>query len=463
MRITNNTWRARIDSGREWLDFVSSCFAKRLRADEHPLRFYISKIENGWVEVEVTLVQFSADDRYAEALREIEILSPRKRSRRCSRFVVANVVPTGIRCEFGGYAGDATPVTNLLASISEFVVTHPNAVNASDINELASNVLYVEGRSLDDLMLGHVGLRTVGSNRIGTFVDSAGESLIDDVVHVLNAARAVAGMQCDDATILDCDLDVQVEWTGSGCASGVIGRPDAILRGVESLIARGAQAVGGVSVIHGVTADMFKAHLEGRIPNPSGAVEAVITHLISKLFRIPTAHAPLPYDQDSKARSTQNPRASAEFISTPHYFSVLKGLHRAPEIVSCSGGNADSADLITLNDIAAVVAPADALGGVPALAAAYNRIPLIAVRSNGTILDVSASKLGIKNVIEVETYLEAAGVLAALRSGIALDSLQRPLRETSVESLPDAESSRHVEVPENTAVGSSTGMSKPTR
>lgn len=436
MKIINETWRTRSNPDLAWLDFISTWFSERLNPCEHPLRFYISRVADGWVEMEVTLVKFTPSSPFADTLRGIEILSPRKKSRRSSRFVVAQIVPTGIRCEFGGYAGDAAPATNLLASIADTVVTHPNAVNASDINEMAGNVLYVEGRSLDDFMLGHIGLREVYSNRIGTFVDPSGGNLADDVVNVLNTARAAAGIDCSNAILLDRDLDIQIEWTDSGCASGVIGRPDAIIRGVQSLIARGAQAVGGISVIHGVTEEMFQSHLEGVIPNPSGAVEAVITHLISKLFRLPAAHAPLPYYQKVRTLAAANPRASAEFISTPHYFSVLKGLHRAPEIASVDNLGSHQSELITLNDIAAVVAPADALGGIPSLAADYNQIPLIAVRANHTILDVTAARLGITDVIEVDSYLEAAGVLAALKQGIALDSVRRPISGARIETVP---------------------------
>ena len=38
----------------------------------------------------------------------------------------------------------------------------------------------------------------------------------------------------------------------------------------------------------------------------------------------------------------------------------------------------------------------------------------------------------------VENYWEAAGVLAALKAGIALDSVRRPLRYTVVETHGDA-------------------------
>jgi len=177
-----------------------------------------------------------------------------------------------------------------------------------------------------------------------------------------------------------------------------------------------------------VTKGMFEAHLKARLPNPSGGIEAIVTHLISTVFRIPTAHAPLPYYDTIKERICENPRAAAEFISLPHYFSVLKGLSRAPRFEPIDSLDTVPTDLLSLNNIAAVVAPASCLGGIPALAAHYNGIPLIAVRENETILGVTNDAMKMDNVIEVESYLEAAGVLAALKEGIALRSLKRPIR-----------------------------------
>jgi hypothetical protein len=82
----------------------------------------------------------------------------------------------------------------------------------------------------------------------------------------------------------------------------------------------------------------------------------------------------------------------------------------------------------TLNNVGAIVAPASCLGGIPALAAEFNEIPLIAVRESETVLRVDNKKMQMGNVIEVDSYLEAAGVVLALRNGISLESLRRPLR-----------------------------------
>lgn len=427
MLIDNQMHRVALKRGTSWLESLSTWLGESLQPHEYPLRFAIVAVEENGVVIEVTTLTYDAELPYASTLSSIEILNPRKKAFQASTFGVVQVVPTGVRCEFGGFAGDAGPATNLLAATVDFLVTHPNAVNASELNEMAANALYVEGKALDDFLLGHLGLLRVASNKIGTFVDVTGIDYLDYVVNTLNAGRAVKGIDCGIYKLLQEELGVKIAWTASGCAVGTVLRPDAILEAVDSLISHGATAVGGVSVIHGVTQEMFAEHLQGNMPNPSGGVEAIITHLISRVFRIPTAHAPLPYYQDIKEKDTYNPRASAEFISIPHYFCVLKGLAKAPRLVSLESLDNPPSQLITVNHIGAVIVPASCLGGVPALAAEYSGIPLIAVRDNKTVLNVTNDKMKMANVIEVDSYLEAAGVVVALREGISLESVRRPI------------------------------------
>lgn len=427
MRIENVVYRCRSRQSASWLETISAFFSAKLQKNNYPLRFSVVENLGGEITIEATILKFKSTHSYASQLSTIEILSPRRKLYQTHPFGVVQVIPTGIRCEFGGFAGDASPVTNLLASTADFLVTHPNAVNASELNEMAENILYVEGKSLDDFLLGHLALLPVIGNKIGTFVDGTGIQYVDYVVNTLNAARAVKGIDCGVYTVLNRDLGVRIEWSESGCAVGTILDPDAILEAVNFLRGHGVDAVGGVSVIHGVTKDMFAKHLRGEIPNPSGGVEAIITHLISKIFRIPTAHAPLPYYQDIKEKDTLNPRASAEFISTPHYFCVLKGLAKAPRLLPIASLESVSSHAITLNNIGAIVVPASCLGGIPALVSEFNNIPLIAVEENATVLHLTNDKMKLANVIEVKSYLEAAGAVVALRKGISLESLRRPM------------------------------------
>ena len=427
MRITNATLTVPKHDSRGWLERVGRELSAHLRAGRYPLRAAIVRVTDREAVIESTFVDLDPRDPYRERFTEVELTAPKRKDHQDEKFAVVQIVPTGVRCEIGGFAGDACPATNLLASAADVVITHPNAVNASDINEMAGNVLYVEGKSLDDFLLGHLALSPTRSNRIGTFVDPTGKSYLDDVVHTLNAARAAAGIDCGLYTLGAQEIGARTVWSQSGCAVGTVLNPLAILESVERLLAEGVHAIGGVSVIHGVTAAEFSQHLSGQIPNPSGGVEAIITHLISKVFRVPTAHAPLPYYQDVKERGTHNPRASAEFISTPHYLCVLKGLARAPRLVPIERLDHVAPHLVSLNTVGAVVMPASCLGGVPALAAEFSDIPLIAVEDNQTLLAVTQDEMQMRNVISVRSYLEAAGVVLALRQGISLESLRRPI------------------------------------
>jgi hypothetical protein len=47
-------------------------------------------------------------------------------------FVAVSIVPTGVRAEIGGFAGDATPSVNLLAKACDYLVVNPNSVTADD-------------------------------------------------------------------------------------------------------------------------------------------------------------------------------------------------------------------------------------------------------------------------------------------------------------------------------------------
>lgn len=436
MKIENVTYRLQPARSGSWLQALSQPFAGALGRFRYPLRFSIVEVQGAEIAIEATTVLYAPDSPYGESLQWVEVFSPRRKTFQAQPFGIVQIIPTGIRCEFGGFAGDGGPVTNLLASTSDFLVTHPNAVNASELNEMADNVLYVEGKSLDDFLLGHLGLLPVSANKIGTFIDPTGMDYIDFVINTLNAARAVKGIDCGIYTVLGEELGVQIEWSKTGCAIGTVLHPEAILTAAAFLLDQGIDAIGGVSVIHGVTRQMFARHLKGEIANPSGGIEAIITHLISKIFKVPTAHAPLPYYSSLKEKDTGNPRAAAEFISTPHYFCVLKGLARAPRLCPLADLHNPPPHLLTVNNVGAVIMPASCLGGIPALAAEFSNIPLIAVRENDSVLQVSNEQMEMSNVIEVASYLEAAGVVLALRQGISLESLRRPLHPARKIELP---------------------------
>ena len=102
---------------------------------------------------------------------------------------------------------------------------------------------------------------------------------------------------------------------------------------------------------------------------------------------------------------------------------VLVGLSRAPDLLPAAAPAAATA--LAIEAVGAVVAPAGALGGAAVLACAERGIPVIAVE-NPCLLNVTAEALGLE-VLPAASYSEAAGLVLALREGLAPAALRRPL------------------------------------
>lgn len=109
---------------------------------------------------------------------------------------VVMIIPTGIGAEIGGHAGDGTAAARLLASVSDILIVHPNVVNASDINEMTSNMWYVEGSILDRFLSNEVNLKPVKVNKI---LVATNPPIDHNLVNSVSAARATLGL---DASIV---------------------------------------------------------------------------------------------------------------------------------------------------------------------------------------------------------------------------------------------------------------------
>ena len=351
---------------------------------------------------------------------------------------VLNIIPTGVDCSIGGYAGDGAPATNLLAATVDHLITNPNAVNASDFINLNDKIVYTDGCSLDQFMRGHVDLHVPYGNRIGLIIEQSEEWMLDVVFNVVNTARAVHGLDIVDCVVTDQPIGGRCVINPSGAVAGTIDNPHTIYNACEKLIARGANAIAITSNIRDLPLTDYALHFDGRFPNPVGGVEAIISYLISHRYQLPTAHAPLinTKDLDLKARVV-DARGAGEFVSTSGLACILIGLRRAPQIALDNAG--PIAGAITLNNLLAVVTPASCLGGIPQLYAQARGIPVIAVRDNDTILDVTQAKLGLGNVIEVHNYAEATGVVMAIKQGISIESIYRPLQTIRQPTLESAE------------------------
>ncbi|MCX8199854.1 MAG: DUF3326 domain-containing protein [Candidatus Micrarchaeota archaeon] len=356
-----------------------------------------------------------------------------------NQFIVAHIVPTGVKADIGGYVGDATPATNMMASIADRVISHPNVVNGVALNVAKRNVLYVEGYSLDKFFKGEVALREVERNRIGVVLDKGMEKESYDLaINTINAMRTVAGVEIAGVFKTKEAVEARAVKTRSGSFVGEITNEEPLLEACQLAISKGAQAL-AISLSIKINMKDLKAYFQGKGANPYGGTEAIISHLISAKFGVPAAHAPLlsKYEIYKETHSGRvDPRAAAEAIGPAYLGCVLQGLDRAPRLIPLSRDDislhrAGAEGGISVWDVDAVVMPYTCMGGIPALAAQKWKIPIIAVKENTTVMKATPEKVGLKGVIAAQNYWEVGGILAAMKEGIDPAELRRPVSQIS--------------------------------
>ena len=354
----------------------------------------------------------------------------RRRYESQTAFNAAFIVPTGVGAEIGGHAGDATPAAMLLAQVADTLITHPNVVNASDINELPANGMYVEGSVLTRLLMGTVGLRRARSNRVLVALDSSfSERFAEYSVNAVNAARAAYGLDCAGVIRIEPPLKLAGGYAESGRAAGSVDGIDGLL----ALLADTRAAYDAVAIASVVEVparwhyDYFTGG--GETVNPWGGVEALLTHAVSSIIDAPAAHAPMMESDEIMAvdPGVVDARMAAEIISVTFLQSVLKGLRNAPRIET-DPSLIERPDVLSAEDVSCLITP-DGCLGLPALAALRQGIPVIAVRENRNLMrnDLTRLNWAPGQLRVVENYWEAAGVVAALRAGIDPDSARRPI------------------------------------
>jgi len=398
-----------------------------------PIRFAVTQSGNRGYHCELGVLAGMDDGAVAQATSIFDFV-PRG-VENTEKFNVVMIVPTGIGAEIGGHAGDAAPAARLLAGVCDTLITHPNVVNASDINELPKNGLYVEGSVLAQLLMGTVGLQKVRANRVILVIDKHKEKRITGrTINAASAARASLGLDCPLVVELDPPIKMQARYSSSGCA---VGRVDGLERLCEVLVRYKSEfdAVALASVID-VPWEFHTEYYErhGEMVNPWGGVEAMLTHAVSVLFGVPAAHAPMFESMEIANLDVGivDPRMSAETVSMCFLHCVLKGLHRSPRIITDKMVFTHPG-VLTAADVSCLVIP-DGCVGLPTLAALEQGIPVIAVRENRNRMRNDLGKLpfGPGKLFFAENYPEAVGIMTALKEGVALSSVRRPLEETKV-------------------------------
>ncbi len=414
--------------------FFQEAVQSNLKNDEIPVRFVITEMDELEYQCEFAALS-GIEESLSEKINSIFKFKPRKIERTGS-FDAIFLVPTGIDAKIGGHAGDATPVARVLAEVCDRLITHPNVVNASDINEIPENAFYVEGSGITNLLMGTTALQPVHKNRVLVIIDDHEiEMFANDTINAVSAARATYGFDCVKVVKLNPPLKMVADFVKSGRAAGKISGFERIRAVIEEN--KGTfDAVAIASVID--VDDQYHEdyfHRDGSMINPWGGVEAMLTHAVSILFEIPAAHSPMLESQKVADfdLGLVEPRLAAEAVSLTFVQCMLKGLHRSPRIITDPDVMSD-VGLLNAADISCLVIPDKCLG-LPTLAALEQGIPVIAVRENSNLMNNNLDTLpwAPGQFYQVDNYWEAAGVMSALKSGILPASMRRPLNATKVE------------------------------
>lgn len=333
-------------------------------------------------------------------------------------YTVILIIPTGIGAAIGGYAGDALPVARIISRVCDRLITHPNVMNGASLYWNIPNAFYVEGYGLDKFAAGEWGLRPVRSNRVGLLLDQGIEpELMLRHLQVADAARATLGLNITNHVITDAPLNVELRTSPTGTSWGTIGNPDSLLRAAEKLIIQ--EKAQAIAVVTRFPDDMDETALQnyrqGQGVDPLAGAEAVISHLLVHTFKIPCAHAPAL--SPAPTATNLSPRAAAEELGYTFLPCVLVGLSNAPQfIINTESYQPLSTDLWA-DQVDALIIPDTSCGSSALLSLSQSQCQIITVTENKTLLQVSAPMLKI-STLQVNSYLEAVGVLVAHKAGI---------------------------------------------
>ncbi len=325
------------------------------------------------------------------------------------------IIPTGIGAELGGHAGDANPLVKLVASCCDKLIVHPNVVNASDINEMTDNTLYVEGSILDRFLYGDISLKEVRQNKILVVVNT----LNNKTINAVSAGRTTIGINVEIVELkIPLKMIAKIE---NRVAIGDV-------YGVDSLIEQIEEYDFDALAIHTpieVPREVNLNYLRNGGINPWGGVEAKASKMIASKLNKPVAHAPLdnisPEDKELYFfNEIVDPRIAPEDISISYLQCVLKGLNRAPRI-------SQNNKYLTCGEIDFMITP-DMCYGKPHKACEKEGIPVIVVKENTTVLNNPMPN----SFIFVENYWEAVGIIMSMKAGIHPSSVRRPIEKTRV-------------------------------
>lgn len=399
---------------------------KNLFDNETLIRFAITNNNN---KIICDYAAVEENDKYT--VKNIFDFNPLK-SKDETTFNVVHIIPTGIRADVGGNSGDGNVASKLIGGVADTLITHPNVVNAADINEMTPNTLYVEGSVLNRFMMGTIGLAKTRKNRILLIYDTNTSNYYHNFrpVNMASAARVTLGVDIDAIELVDHPY-YEIFYNEAGMAVGKINKLEKLTNIIEKYKDEYDSMI-LYTLVDGDTQELLDNYYDKdkNLSNPWGGLEAMLTHTISNIFDIPCAHAPVlekmfleyPFE-------IIDPRKTPEILSTTELFCTIKGMYLSPKIVE----PISQSGVLTNRNISALITP-DRCIGLPLIAALEQNIPVIAVDDDTNLMTNDLTKLPWNNnqFFKAKNYLEAAGILVALKNGINPNTITRPLGPTKI-------------------------------
>lgn len=398
------------------------------------VRFAITNNKDNQIECDFASIEdsFSITDVFKKnKLKNIFDFNPAKIKDETS-FNVVQIIPTGIRADVGGNSGDGNPSARIIGNVADTLITHPNVVNAADINEMTPNTLYVEGSILNRFMMGTVGLAKTKKNKILLIFDTNTSNHYHNFrpINMASAARVTLGCEIDTIELSDHPY-YEIFYNEKGMAVGKINKLEKLTNIIEKHKNKYDSFI-LYTLVDGDTQELLDNYYDENqnLSNPWGGLESMLTHTISNLYDVPCAHAPVleklfleyPFE-------IVDPRKTPEILSTTELFCTIKGMYKSPKIVEA----VSQPGVITNRNISALVTP-DRCIGLPLIAALEQNIPVIAVEDDTNLMknDLSVLPWNKNQFFKAKNYLEAAGILVALKSGIDPYSVLRPIGHTKI-------------------------------
>ncbi len=317
----------------------------------------------------------------------------------------AFIIPTGIGASIGGYAGDAGAYARNFAKHFNLVV-NPNVVNAGGFSAITDSMLYIEGYTLDSFFKDEINLLPSNNNKIGIIYDKAIQKDILNIhINTQNAVKTVYGIDIKAFEITDEDVGVEFFLTNDGISTGCVKNIETLGRSCKKLLDKGCNAIGVVCLFED-SEEENPEYANAQGTDPVGGVEAIISHYISKYFKVPCAHSPA-FEDYKIYPDIVNPKSASEYITPTFLPCILLGLSQAPQITT------DKNKGLNIKDLDFLIMPYNSLGSIPVFEAVKNNIPVYVIKENQTELNITKDKLfkDNPNIIELETYEKCLEIL----------------------------------------------------